>query len=104
MDSVDLARVVAGKPRLQHHGEWRYVDLGLPAEPGLRQRDHYLRIIAYLRHLDETGQSNETDSIRRDNFMSWLTGIFPGFAAQVAEIGVERETSAKAMADWVEMR
>ena len=104
MDSIDLARVKAGTARLQHHGEWRFVDLSLPAAPGLPQRDHYLRIIAYLRHLDETGQFDETDSIRRDNFMSWLTGFFLGFAPEVAEVGVERETVAKAMADWFEMR
>ena len=104
VDSIDVARVAAGAPRLQHYGEWRFVDLSLPADPGLPQRDHYLRIIAYLRHLDETGQFDETDSIRRDNFMSWLTGFFLGFAPELAEVGVERETVAKAMADWLEMR
>lgn len=95
---------MAGTPLFEHHGEWRFVDLSLPADRGLSQRGHYLRVIAYLRHLHETGQLNETGSIRSDNFMSWLTGFFLGFAPEVAEVCVERETVAKAVADWYQMR
>lgn len=103
METVDAARIDARLPRLEHHGEWRFVDLSLPADPGLSQRDHYLRVIAYLRHLDETGQFNEAETIRRDNFMSWLTGFYMGFANEVAEVGAFRETVAKAMADWLQL-
>ena len=104
MDSIDLARVAAGTPRLEHHGEWRFVDLNSPGVIGQPQRDHYLRLIAFFQDMDANGHFDEAESIQRDNFMSWLTGYFLAFVPEVASVGVERETVAKAMADWFEMR
>lgn len=101
---IDQARRNKGSQRLEHHGDWQFIDLRVPGDPEADQRYHYLRVIAFMRDLEIRGELADSVDLQRDNYMSWLTGFFIGFASQVASVGTERETAAKAIADWLELR
>lgn len=101
---IEIVRAECGNSRLEYSEAWRRVDVTQPMPTGLTQAEHYHYLLAHLFARDAGGKNKELlDGLEHD-YMQGITGFLIGLDRSSASTGRERDTAAKAVADWLEHR
>ena len=104
LTDIKAIRAAQAPDGLDFDDGWRKVDLRRPAAAGMTQREHYLRLVAYLFHQDGEGELKKLVSALQTDFMPSVTGLIIGASKDAESLGRARETSVKATADWLAHR
>lgn len=101
---IEAARSDSGLPRLEYSEAWRRVDVTQPMPNGLTQVGHYQRLIAYMFARDEENMNSELLEGLDNDYMQCISGLLNGLDRSNPTRGMERDTAAKAVSDWLAHR
>ena len=104
IERIENLRREAGIVRLVNTGAWREVDVGKPLQPGLSTQQAYDRAFAVIDARSSDGRMDEIANAPRDSFMPYITGWLIGASQSGQRSGLERETLAKVLYDWLTER
>lgn len=103
IDRIEAERASRGGRRLVLSDAWRRVDLTQPSVPTADQQEHLLHLFAFLEARADQHNIRLMVSVSREEFLPSVTGWLIGFSGAdgVEEIGLSRDTVAKALCDWL---
>lgn len=101
---IEVQRAEIGQDRLEYSEDWRRVDLSQPVRAGMSTEDHYLRLLALLFARDQEGANQTLLDGLDDDYMQYMAGYLIGFGNSARESGMNRDTAARAIADWLDHR
>jgi hypothetical protein len=103
LERIESERRSRGVRRLVASEAWKRVDVTQPGSVSTDQQVHYDRVYAIIVAYAEDGRMDLLTSATQDAFLpnviGWLNGVSRG--GKSAAIGLERDTAARALAQWL---